>query len=94
MAGEHKETVVETALPMKPVADQTEYLVAWVGFRVWQSRATLGLSIRGSAPFTCRTEQVWQLIPHPMFIVGSDGPGDASVRAEWFGVAIYLRLTA
>ena len=74
--------------------NQTEYLVAWIGFRVWKSRATLGLSIRGGAPFTYRTESVWQLVPHPMLLVGSDGPGDASVRVEWLGVAIYLRLTA
>jgi hypothetical protein len=46
------------------------------------------------ATSTYRTEQVWQLIPHPVLMVGSDGPGDASVRVEWLGVAIYLRLTA
>lgn len=76
---------------MEPIAEK-DYLIGWIGFRVWKSRATLGLSIRGSAPFSYRGE-IWALIITPMLVVASDGPGDGSVRFEWLGVAVYLRMT-
>ncbi len=71
-----------------------ETLVAWVGFRIWKSRGTLGLSIRKTIPFTYHDATVgWHLVPHPFFSISSEKAGDFAIRLEWLGVIVYLRMT-
>ena len=74
-------------------AEDLEVLICWVGGRVWKSRVTLGLVVSKFLPFSYFLDSKWHIFLTPTFSLQSAGAGDVSTRLEWFGVAVYLRVT-